>query len=194
MSNPDLCGRRRGARAAAGSFPALNARGSDDAPDKWITNVKSRLDPEKDAPFAVNQIVHRSNARLMHDMEVIVKHEVPIVITSLGARPEINEAVHSYGGLVFHDVINNKLARKLALRSAVPGAALPPRPGGHAGTLSPFDARPRGARVVGRPHRIVGRPSARPRRRRGSSRPAPTSPAVGSPRHRDARGERVAAV
>ena len=117
VSNPDLCVAQCKS-GVVGSFPALNARGSDDAPDKWITDVKSRLDPDKDAPFAVNQIVHRSNARLMKDMEIIVKHEVPIVITSLGARPEINEAVHSYGGLVFHDVINNKFARKAVEKGA----------------------------------------------------------------------------
>ena len=117
VSNPDLTVAQCKS-GVVGSFPALNARGSDDALDKWITDVKSRLDPETDAPFAVNQIVHRSNQRLMHDMEVIVKHEVPIVITSLGARPEINEAVHSYGGLVFHDVINNKFARKAVEKGA----------------------------------------------------------------------------
>ena len=137
VSNPDLCVAQCKS-GVVGSFPALNARGSDDALDKWITDVKSRLDPETDAPFAVNQIVHRSNARLMKDMECIVKHEVPIVITSLGARPEINEAVHSYGGLVFHDVINNKFARKAVEKGADGLVLVAWGAGGHAGTLSPF--------------------------------------------------------
>ena len=117
VSNPDLCVAQCKS-GVVGSFPALNARGSDDALDKWITDVKNRLDRENDAPFAVNQIVHRSNARLMHDMETIVKHEVPIVITSLGARPEINEAVHSYGGVVFHDVTTNAFAKKAVAKGA----------------------------------------------------------------------------
>ena len=137
VSNPDLCVAQCKS-GVVGSFPALNARGSDDALDKWITDVKSRLDPDKDAPFAVNQIVHRSNARLMKDMEVIVRHEVPIVITSLGARPEINDAVHSYGGLVFHDVINNKFARKAVEKGADGLVLVAWGAGGHAGTLSPF--------------------------------------------------------
>ena len=136
VSNPDLCVAQCKS-GVVGSFPALNARGSDDALDKWITDVKSRLD-ENDAPFAVNQIVHRSNARLMKDMEVIVRHEVPIVITSLGARPEINDAVHSYGGLVFHDVINNKFARKAVEKGADGLVLVAWGAGGHAGTLSPF--------------------------------------------------------
>ena len=137
VSNPDLTVAQCKS-GVVGSFPALNARGSDDALDKWITDVKNRLDPENDAPFAVNQIVHWSNARLMHDMETIVKHEVPIVITSLGARPEINEAVHSYGGLVFHDVINNKFARKAVEKGADGLVLVAWGAGGHAGTLSPF--------------------------------------------------------
>ena len=137
VSNPDLCVAQCKS-GVVGSFPALNARGSDDALDKWITDVKSRLDPDNDAPFAVNQIVHRSNKRLMKDMECIVKHEVPIVITSLGARPEINEAVHSYGGLVFHDVINNKFARKAVEKGADGLVLVAWGAGGHAGTLSPF--------------------------------------------------------
>ena len=136
VSNPDLCVAQCKS-GVVGSFPALNARGSDDALDKWITDVKSRLE-EGDAPFAVNQIVHRSNARLMKDMEIIVKHEVPIVITSLGARPEINDAVHSYGGLVFHDVINNKFARKAVEKGADGLVLVAWGAGGHAGTLSPF--------------------------------------------------------
>ena len=83
-----------------GSFPALNARPQEKL-DDWLVEIKARLaDSEDAAPFAVNQIVHRSNDRLMKDMETIVKHQVPIVITSLGAREDINDAVHSYGGIV----------------------------------------------------------------------------------------------
>ena len=137
VSNPDLCVAQCQS-GIVGSFPALNARGSDDALDKWITDVKARLDPEKDAPFAVNQIVHKSNDRLMQDMECIVKHEVPLVITSLGARKDINDAVHSYGGLVFHDVTNNKFAKKAVEKGADGLVLVAGGAGGHAGTLSPF--------------------------------------------------------
>ncbi|WP_306253964.1 nitronate monooxygenase family protein [Parvularcula sp. IMCC14364] len=127
-----------------GSFPALNARPKE-ALDEWLTEIKSALaahdaaKPEQPAaPFAVNQIVHRSNDRLMHDLDACVKHKVPIVITSLGAREEVNEAVHSYGGLVFHDVIDIKFAKKAIEKGAdglIPVAA---GAGGHAGTMSPF--------------------------------------------------------
>jgi len=101
-----------------GSFPALNARPAERL-SQWIEQITQalaehdRLHPERPAaPFAVNQIVHRSNERLEQDMAVCVEHKVPIIITSLGARPEINQAVHSYGGIVLHDVINNRFARK----------------------------------------------------------------------------------
>jgi len=122
-----------------GSFPALNARGKDkeNVLDAWITDIKAALGPS-DAPFAVNQIVHRSNGRLMEDMEICVKHEVPIVITSLGARPEINDAVHSYGGLVFHDVTTNAFAKKAVAKGADGLVLVAWGAGGHAGTLSPF--------------------------------------------------------
>src|SRR5690606_8790742 len=95
--------------------------------------------PERPAaPFAVNQIVHRSNDRLEHDLALCVKHKVPVVITSLGARPEVNEAIHSYGGLVFHDVINTTHARKAIEKGADGLIVVCAGAGGHAGTLSPF--------------------------------------------------------
>ncbi|POR50086.1 NAD(P)H-dependent flavin oxidoreductase [Bosea psychrotolerans] len=127
-----------------GSFPALNARPAEQL-DLWITRVKTELaaakaaDPaRKIAPFAVNQIVHASNDRLMHDMEVCVRHEVPIIITSLRAPNEVVEAAHSYGGLVFHDVTTIRHAQK-ALEAGVDGLILVcAGAGGHAGTLSPF--------------------------------------------------------
>ncbi|WNJ91683.1 nitronate monooxygenase family protein [Bosea sp. 685] len=127
-----------------GSFPALNARPAEQL-DVWITRIKTELaaakaaDPaRKIAPFAVNQIVHASNDRLMHDMEVCVRHEVPIIITSLRAPNEVVEAAHSYGGLVFHDVTTIRHAQK-ALEAGVDGLILVcAGAGGHAGTLSPF--------------------------------------------------------
>ena len=100
-----------------GSFPALNARPASEL-TTWLTRIEQELasfkaeHPDRPvAPFAVNQIVHRSNDRLEADMEVVVEHQVPIVITSLGARTDINDAVHSYGGIVLHDVINDTFAR-----------------------------------------------------------------------------------
>ena len=119
-----------------GSFPALNARPAEQL-DEWLCEIKEALGPD-DAPFAVNQIVHRSNDRLDHDLEMCVKHEVPIVITSLGARPEVNEAVHSYGGIVLHDVINDRFARKAIEKGADGLVAVAAGAGGHAGTTSPF--------------------------------------------------------
>jgi nitronate monooxygenase len=127
-----------------GSFPALNARPADQL-DVWITRIKTELaaakaaEPaRKIAPFAVNQIVHASNDRLMHDMEVCVRHQVPIIITSLRAPGEVVDAAHSYGGLVFHDVTTIRHAQK-ALEAGVDGLILVcAGAGGHAGTLSPF--------------------------------------------------------
>ena len=119
-----------------GSFPALNARPAQQL-DEWLHEIKEALGQD-DAPFAVNQIVHRSNDRLEHDLEMCVKHEVPIVITSLGARPEVNEAVHSYGGIVLHDVINDRFARKAIEKGADGLIAVAAGAGGHAGTTSPF--------------------------------------------------------
>lgn len=127
-----------------GSFPALNAR-PQSALAEWIEQVGesneafAAANPDKYvAPFAVNQIVHRSNARLGQDLATVVEHEVPIVITSLGAREEVNEAVHSYGGIVLHDVINDRFARKAVEKGADGLVAVAAGAGGHAGTQSPF--------------------------------------------------------
>ncbi|MGY2849496.1 MULTISPECIES: NAD(P)H-dependent flavin oxidoreductase [Bradyrhizobium] len=127
-----------------GSFPALNARPAEKL-DEWLTQIENELGeyqalhPEKKvAPYAVNQICHASNDRLMRDMETCVKHKVPVIITSLRPPSEIVEAAHSYGGVVFHDVINVKHARKAA-EQGVDGLILVcAGAGGHAGTLSPF--------------------------------------------------------
>jgi nitronate monooxygenase len=127
-----------------GSFPALNARPQERL-EEWIVDIKSRLaafaeaNPEAPvAPFAVNQIVHASNTRLMADMETCVRHEVPIVITSLRPPGDVVNAVHGYGGLVFHDVISLRHARK-AMEQGVDGIiAVCAGAGGHAGPLSPF--------------------------------------------------------
>lgn len=127
-----------------GSFPALNARPAtllSDWLDRIAEETASYAAAHPDAvvaPFAVNQIVHRSNDRLEADMSVIVEHRVPIVITSLGARPEINEAVHSYGGIVLHDVISNEFAHKAIEKGADGVIAVAAGAGGHAGTQSPF--------------------------------------------------------
>lgn len=120
-----------------GSFPALNARPASLLND-WLDRIESELSGTDAAPFAVNQIVHRSNNRLEEDMATIVEHQVPIVITSLGARPEINDAVHSYGGIVLHDIINNRFAHKAIEKGADGLIAVAAGAGGHAGTLSPF--------------------------------------------------------
>ena len=127
-----------------GSFPALNAR-PQHVLDEWIVRIKTELaeyqeqNPDaKVAPFAVNQICHGSNDRLMQDMETCVKHEVPIIITSLRPPSEVVEAAHSYGGLVFHDVISVRHAQK-AVEQGVDGLILVcAGAGGHAGALSPF--------------------------------------------------------
>lgn len=120
-----------------GSFPALNARPASLLGD-WLDRIEEELAGTDAAPFAVNQIVHRSNNRLDEDMAAIVEHRVPIVITSLGARPEINEAVHSYGGIVLHDIINDRFAHKAIEKGADGLIAVAAGAGGHAGTLSPF--------------------------------------------------------
>ena len=127
-----------------GAFPALNAR-PQEALDSWISEIKDALAKHQEAhpdepvaPFAVNQIVHQSNARLMADMEVCVRHQVPIIITSLRPPGQVVDAVHSYGGLVFHDVISMRHARK-AIGQGVDGViAVCAGAGGHAGPLSPF--------------------------------------------------------
>lgn len=120
-----------------GSFPALNARPASLLGD-WLDQLSEELAGTDAAPFAVNQIVHKSNVRLEEDMATIVERQVPIVITSLGARPEINDAVHSYGGIVLHDIINDRFARKAIEKGADGLIAVAAGAGGHAGTQSPF--------------------------------------------------------
>ena len=131
-----------------GCFPALNAREGEGEPpmlDAWLTEIKEELDrhnqanPDRPAaPYGVNQIVHRSNLRLERDMEICVKHEVPIYVTSLGARTEIYDAAHSYGGICLHDVINNRFAKKAIEKGADGLVAVAAGAGGHAGAISPF--------------------------------------------------------
>jgi nitronate monooxygenase len=127
-----------------GSFPALNAR-PESLLDEWLHEISEalaawdRAHPERPAaPFAVNQIVHRSNDRLDHDMQVCGKWKVPIIISSLGARPELNEAVHSWGGITLHDVIDDRFARKAVEKGADGVIAVAAGAGGHAGRWSPF--------------------------------------------------------
>ena len=127
-----------------GSMPALNARPASQL-DEWLAEITEtlaahdRAHPERPAaPFAINQIVHKSNDRLEHDMAVCVKYKVPIYISSLGAREDINAAAHSHGGVVLHDVINNKHARKAIEKGADGLIAVAAGAGGHAGVKSPF--------------------------------------------------------
>ncbi len=143
ISNPELVIAQCKA-GIVGSFPALNARPKEKL-EEWLIQITEELaaydaaNPDKpSAPFAVNQIVHRSNDRLQHDVELCVKYKVPIVITSLGARPEVFDAVHSYGGIVLHDIINNTYARKAIEKGADGLIAVAAGAGGHAGTTSPF--------------------------------------------------------
>ncbi len=127
-----------------GAFPALNARPESQL-DEWLAMITEELahynaaHPDRPAaPFAVNQIVHMSNRRLEHDLMLCVKYKVPVVISSLGAVPEVNAAVHSYGGIVLHDVINNRHAHSAIRKGADGLIAVAAGAGGHAGTLSPF--------------------------------------------------------
>ena len=127
-----------------GSFPALNARPQSRL-DEWLNEISEALaawdrdHPERPAaPFAVNQIVHRSNDRLEQDMAVCAKWKVPIVISSLGARPELNDAVHAWGGITLHDVIDDRFARKAVEKGADGVIAVAAGAGGHAGRWSPF--------------------------------------------------------
>ena len=127
-----------------GAFPALNAR-TPALLDEWLAEITEELQrhnqahPELPAaPFAVNQIVHRSNLRLQQDLELCIKYKVPVVISSLGAVPEVNAAIHSYGGIVLHDVINNRHANSAIRKGADGLIAVAAGAGGHAGTLSPF--------------------------------------------------------
>ena len=127
-----------------GSMPALNARPAAQL-EEWLIEITEALaaynkaNPEHPAaPFAINQIVHKSNDRLEHDMAMVVKYKVPIVITSLGARVDVNEAVHSYGGVTLHDIINNAHAKKAIEKGADGIIAVAAGAGGHAGVKSPF--------------------------------------------------------
>ena len=127
-----------------GSMPALNARPAEQL-EEWLIEITEALAAHNKAhpdhpaaPFAINQIVHKSNTRLEHDMAMCVKYKVPIIITSLGAREDINAAAHSYGGVVLHDIINNKHARKAIEKGADGLIAVAAGAGGHAGVKSPF--------------------------------------------------------
>jgi nitronate monooxygenase len=143
VSNPKLVIAQCTA-GVVGSMPALNARPASQL-DEWLAEITEALaawdrahPDQKAAPFAINQIVHKSNDRLEHDMMMCAKYKVPIVISSLGARPEVNQAVHSWGGVVLHDIINNTHAHKAIEKGAdglIPVAA---GAGGHAGVKSPF--------------------------------------------------------
>ena len=143
VSNPDLVIAQCKA-GIVGSFPALNAR-PEPVLDEWLQRINEELDRHNQenpdspaAPYAVNQIVHGSNARLEYDMEMCVKYKAPIVITSLGAKEWVNEAVHSYGGITLHDIINNRFAKKAVEKGADGLIAVASGAGGHAGTQSPF--------------------------------------------------------
>lgn len=143
ISNPKLVIAQCKA-GVVGSMPALNARPASQLED-WLAEITEELaaynkaNPDKPAaPFAINQIVHKSNDRLEHDMEMVVKYKVPIVITSLGARTDVNDAVHSYGGVTLHDVINNTFAKKAIEKGADGIIAVAAGAGGHAGVKSPF--------------------------------------------------------
>jgi nitronate monooxygenase len=127
-----------------GAMPALNARPASQL-DEWLHEITEALaahdkaHPEqRAAPFAINQIVHKSNDRLGHDLDAVVKYKVPVVITSLGARTDVNEAIHSYGGVVLHDIINNPFAHKAVEKGADGLIAVAAGAGGHAGVKSPF--------------------------------------------------------
>ena len=143
VSNPDLVIAQCKA-GIVGSFPALNAR-PQSLLDEWLHRITEELaawdrdNPDRpSAPFAVNQIVHRSNARLQEDMATCAKWKVPIVITSLGAIVEVNQAVHGWGGITLHDIINDRFARKAVDKGADGVIAVAAGAGGHAGRLSPF--------------------------------------------------------
>ena len=143
ISNPKLVIEQCKA-GIVGSMPALNARPAAQL-EEWLIEITETLaaynaaNPDKPAaPFAINQIVHKSNDRLEHDMAMCVKYKVPIIITSLGAREEINQAAHSYGGVVLHDIINNKHAHKAIEKGADGLIAVAAGAGGHAGVKSPF--------------------------------------------------------
>ena len=143
ISNPKLVIEQCKA-GVVGSMPALNARPAE-LLDEWLAEITETLaaynkaNPDKPAaPFAINQIVHKSNDRLEHDTQVCAKYKVPIIITSLGAREDVNQAVHAWGGIVLHDIINNKFAHKAIEKGADGLIAVAAGAGGHAGVKSPF--------------------------------------------------------
>jgi len=143
ISNPKLVIEQCKA-GVVGSMPALNARPAEQLED-WLAEITEtlaaydRANPDKPAaPFAINQIVHKSNDRLDHDMAMCAKFKVPLVITSLGARTDVNDAVHSWGGVVMHDIINNAFAHKAIEKGADGLVAVAAGAGGHAGVKSPF--------------------------------------------------------
>ena len=143
ISNPQLVIEQCKA-GIVGSMPALNARPAAQLED-WLAEITEtlaawdRAHPEQpSAPFAINQIVHKSNDRLEHDMQVCARYKVPIVITSLGAREDVNQAVHGWGGIVLHDIINNRFANKAIEKGADGLIAVAAGAGGHAGVKSPF--------------------------------------------------------
>ena len=143
ISNPKLVIEQCKA-GVVGSMPALNARPASQL-DEWLHEITEALEahnrahPDQPAaPFAINQIVHKSNDRLEHDMGLCVKYKVPLIITSLGAREDVNQAAHSYGGIVMHDIINNRFARKAIEKGADGLIAVAAGAGGHAGVKSPF--------------------------------------------------------
>jgi len=143
ISNPKLVIEQCKA-GVVGAMPSLNARPAEQL-DEWLAEITEtlaahdRAHPERpSAPFAINQIVHKSNDRLEHDMQVCAKYKVPIIITSLGARTDVNDAVHAWGGVVLHDIINNAFARKAIEKGADGLIAVAAGAGGHAGVKSPF--------------------------------------------------------
>ena len=143
ISNPDMVIAQCKA-GIIGSFPALNARPGP-VLEEWLKRITSELaeydakHPDRpSAPFAVNQIVHKSNDRLQHDIDMCVKYKAPVIITSLGAQESLNKAIHSYGGIVLHDVINQKFAHKAIEKGADGLILVAAGAGGHAGVQSPF--------------------------------------------------------
>ena len=143
ISNPKLVIEQCKA-GVIGSMPALNARPASQL-DEWLAEITealaahNRAHPERPAaPFAINQIVHKSNDRLEHDMQMVAKYKVPVIITSLGARTDVNDAIHSYGGVVLHDIINSAFAHKAIEKGADGLIAVAAGAGGHAGVKSPF--------------------------------------------------------
>jgi nitronate monooxygenase len=143
ISNPKLVIEQCKA-GIVGAMPALNARPASQL-DEWLHEITETLAAhnrshpgQPAAPFAINQIVHKSNDRLEHDMQMVVKYKVPVIITSLGARTDVNDAIHSYGGVVLHDIINNTFAHKAVEKGADGLIAVAAGAGGHAGVKSPF--------------------------------------------------------